>query len=142
MIKTNSFVLADKIIRDPETNSVSILNVVEEFSSHIFPYVYPNLDFILLWTRESNDPIELEVEFKISMGTNTLLTRNYTINFNDKLKMRTRFIISKLVIPSPGTMTFIITSQLNKMINASYEVKVIKLDTEPDSEIIKETPEV
>ncbi|WP_231410080.1 DUF6941 family protein [Ralstonia solanacearum] len=107
----NSF-FADTIIRDAERNTLTIVDLIEEFDVPSFPAVMPRLSLCFIIVREDGDEATANLELKFISPHGS---QSFEIQANFEDKMRTRVItrFEGYVIFQPG----VIRAELHKGTN-------------------------
>jgi len=106
MIRSKICFVAEGVVRDAETNSVSVFNILEGVAAVGFPFFMQKLGFFALWEREAADGAETQGIFTAAIGNEQLSTVNLNINFGDKFRHRTIVNINGLVVPHVGDLHF------------------------------------
>ncbi len=122
MVKNLLSLVAHDVVRDAETNNISVFNIFEGLQAEGFPVLLQNVCFFTLWERSENEKEEHNAAFKLSIGTKELNSRTGTLNFQGKKRVRHIIRLQGLVLPKPGILCF--SLELSK-ISAKYEVEII-----------------
>ena len=124
---------ADRVIRDAETNSISVINILEEITPEGLPLIIPRVTiFALLHRNKEEDPSLIKCTFRIGVGDNTLLEGELNVDFQDKERNRTIINIGGLVISTSGMLEVSLfleerlLSQFKFMINLPRRIDVAK----------------
>ena len=113
---------AEGVIRDAETNTISVFNILERITATGFPLFIQRLTFFALWERALEDPERTMGHFRAELGGRDLHTIDLPIDFQGRLLNRTTIRIAGLVVPQPGSLRFSIA--LEDGTTASYTVEV------------------
>lgn len=108
MIESKILLCADGIVRDAESNNISIFNIIEELSSRGFPTFRPNFSCFSSLERATEDSQEYDLQLKVFNNSVELATINAHVNFQDKMRNRLIIGIQGLVIPDPGILKIIL----------------------------------
>jgi len=111
---------AEGVIRDAQTNNISIFNILEGVTAEGFPLFIQRVTFFVFWERDAEDPQQISGRFRVEVAGRELHAQPIHINFGNVLKNRTIIVTQGLVIPQPGSLTFAIT--LDSGLTASYTV--------------------
>lgn len=106
MVRSIICLVADSVIRDAETQLVSVFNILEGITSEGFPLVIPKLTFFSLWGRDEGDARQFTARFTINLDGTELKSLEVPINFSDKVRNRNFVAIHGLLIPRPGSIVF------------------------------------
>ncbi|HEV3219441.1 MAG TPA: hypothetical protein VGZ48_06690 [Candidatus Acidoferrales bacterium] len=98
--------LAEGLIRDAESNSMSAFNIVEGITPAGLPLFVQKLAFFVLWEREPAEPERVEGQFHVLMGEERLSAANVVVEFAGLRRSRSIVYVNGLVIPRPGTIIF------------------------------------
>lgn len=98
--------LAEGVIRDGETNAISIITIIEEINAQGFPLFIPKIVFLALWERDLTDAATYDAQFSATLNDQILHTLPVTIAFGDARSHRSIITMQSLVIPQPGQVTF------------------------------------
>lgn len=102
MITCKLAVCAESVVRDAETNAVSVFNIVEAAQGKGFPLVVPRLSCLFILTREDSDPTDYSGSMRIAAGTREIAQYPISVNFQDSCLNRSIVVIEGLVVPGPG----------------------------------------
>ncbi len=120
MIRCKILLCAQGVVRDAESGSISIYNVMEGISAPGFPVFVQHLDVFALLERAAEDPGTFPCDLRIFHGTTQIIASQIGIDFQDKLRSRSIAHIQGLVIATPGTLRAEIGLDGNVL--GSYEV--------------------
>ena len=68
MITNKLSLVAIAVIRDGDSNQISVFGVMEQVTAAGIPFFLPNVLFYALWHREASDPGELKGTFTVSIN--------------------------------------------------------------------------
>lgn len=135
MIKCQFALLARGVIRDHETNAISIYNVIEQFQFPSFPVFFPEVMYYAALIRDpAIDPAEFESIIRFKIDGATVLQSEMKSNFQDKIGNRLILRIGGLPIPNPGTLTIELLRKDNDELLHLYEIKVVTMGMPPKVE--------
>lgn len=123
MIKCVYSIAAKGIIRDVETNTMSIYNVYDEIIPQSFPVLLSNFEFLAMFWREPGDPPTITHNIRITLDEDELFTDKMDSVFGDKMGNRLKFRINGLAILHPGKLTVTLTGA-DGSIECEYYIKV------------------
>jgi len=105
MISIKLMVCASNVIRDGDTNLLSIFNVLESLAGAAFPFLVQQFAAAVVLERDpSVDPPEHVGVFTLRLGDQLLAQGEARVNFEDKRRTRQVLRINGLVIPAPGAL--------------------------------------
>ena len=124
---------ADRVIRDAATNSISVINILEEITPEGLPLFIPRvMIFALLHRDKEEDPSQIKCTLRIGIGDNKLLERELDIDFQDKGRNRMIINIGGLVISTSGMLEISLfleerlLNQFKFMVNVPRRIDVAK----------------
>ena len=123
MIKSRFALMARGIVRDVDTNSTSIFNIIENMAVVGFPVFVPEISFYAYLVREPVDPPTMECIFTIRLDNKIILETHVKSEFEDQLANRLTIHIAGMPIPSPGTLIAELKSKNGEPV-ASYDVQI------------------
>ncbi len=104
---TCELVLAAKgIVRDADSNSMSIFHIIEEIGGRGLPIIFPELAVLAMWKKAPRERKKSQVEFKVLNNSKVIFEGPVTIDFKEKKAHRTTVKIAPLVINEQGTLSF------------------------------------
>lgn len=103
-MKTLISLCCDDIIRDAETNSISIHSIVEEISGEGFPMVFPRFCIFYLFQKETGDINSKGHTLIISLDEKELHKLPLIIDFQEKEKCRNIIKIGGFAFLNPGML--------------------------------------
>jgi hypothetical protein len=104
MITVTYLLAGQMLIRDAETNAVSIIGLQEEINATGFPAFHPNIHILAILERESDDPVDIKCELTLMLEDEILGTYPMTLAFQEKLRTRALILVQGIVIPRPGSL--------------------------------------
>lgn len=106
MITAKLCLVAEQILRDADTNTVSAINITEGAIVQGFPTAIPRLQFMAMWERDQSDDQEHTMSFTVHLDGKELGRVDGTIAFGDSLHTRTFVRLDGLMVPGPGLLVF------------------------------------
>jgi hypothetical protein len=110
MIRAKTFFCADGASVDARTNTLCAFHITEQLNAAAFPIAVPRLSVMSLLSREAGDPSNVELQLQIHLGENQLFRGPVPINFAQQLTARTILEMQGFVVPSPGTLRFVLAN--------------------------------
>ena len=105
MISVKLMVCASHIVRDADTNTLSIFNVFEGLAVQGFPFLIQQFAAAVVLRRDpATDAAEHNGRFEVRLGDLVLAATDLAVNFQDKRHTRQLLRINGLVIPAAGTL--------------------------------------
>ena len=131
MYSSKLMLCAEGVVRDAESNTVSVYNIFEEISSATFPVIIPKMFMLLITQRDpAQDPPGPAASIRIQLDNDLLDETDVQVNFQEKSRNRFILGVGGLVITRPGRLRFIASVANARM--AEYTVTVQKLSP-PDA---------
>jgi hypothetical protein len=126
MYSAKLMLCAEGVVRDAESNTVSVYNIFEEIRSATFPVIIPKLFILLITQRDpAQDPPTPAASIRIQLDSDLLDETKMEVNFQDKSRNRFILGVGGLVVTRPGTLRFIANVAHARM--AEYTVTVQKV---------------
>lgn len=126
MITSKYVLCAERVIRDADTNSVSIIDVLDEIQTPGFPRLIPRIMAVWVLERDSlEDTQQPAASFHILLNDEELHQGDLNVDFQGVLRTRSFLTLGGLVIPGPGTLTMSFRIEEEEV--ASYWMKVVQL---------------
>ncbi len=104
MIKSRLAVCSESIVRDAETNNISVFNILEELASPEFPFFLPRFAAIFYLERDEHDPDVINASITITLNDKQIGHATGDNNFEGKTRTRLILAVQGLVIPEPGLL--------------------------------------
>lgn len=118
-------ICAEGIIRDAQTNTISVFNMLEDVSAPGFPLFIQKFNAFFLLERTNDEPQQINCIFRIENNGNSLMEMPVRSDFQNKLKNRLIININGLAIPNPGILRA--TLFHNERVLGNYEVAVNRI---------------
>ena len=123
MITSPLMVCADRVIRDAQTNNISVINIIEGITPEGLPlFIQRFMIFAFLERNIKEDPSQIKCKVRIKISGNKLLENVIVVDFKDKERNRLIYEIGGLVIPTNGT--FEASLLLGRRVLNKYELIV------------------
>ena len=132
MINTELILFSENVLRDAETNMMSIINVIESIPSNHFPIVLPSLCIFIYSNNDDAGITVYDCELQISLNKDEIFKKPFRIDFEDKSNNRGIMRLYGLALPSEGKLKASLI--LDGEVVFSKSIEVIKLN-DPDVEI-------
>jgi hypothetical protein len=136
MITVKLLLCAQGVVRDADSQNVSIFNVYESLQGAGFPLFIQQMDVLAVLERTPRDKAQRTITFKMTMGETEVLSTSMDIDFQDKLRNRSTVHIQGLVVPQPGTVLVTVAERGREL--GRYELLVeqvqgVKVETHQDT---------
>lgn len=125
MISVKLLLCAERVIRDAESNSITVVNLLEDFASPGFPLFIQNMCLFALTERQEDDAQDHQFLFKIHLNDNELVSLEVQSKFGDKLRHRNIINVSGFVIPNPGQLKLSLFHEDKEVAEYLMQVKKI-----------------
>lgn len=106
MITGKLMVVAEGVVRDVETNLVSIHNIVDELAAEGFPLFVNKLTALTVLERTATDNQAFQGTMVVTIGDLKLARAPIAVSFLDSMRANVILRVQGLVIPNPGEVTF------------------------------------
>jgi hypothetical protein len=105
MIQTKLATFAESVVRDTETNSISIFNMIEELNASEFPVLMPKLSVFFLVERTDEERKQYDAVIDLNLDEQHIGQASMSGDFEGKLRTRIILVIQGIVIEHPGRLT-------------------------------------
>lgn len=139
MIRCTYAICADSVIRDTETNNISLISILEEFKSRSFPVLVARAHAAFLLTRETQDAEEMHGTLRITLNDDELYQLPVQVSFEDKKRARLLVQIQGLLLPGPGQLRFSLRNHDGGELEG-WEIEVSSVGMKPDVEQVVPRP--
>lgn len=126
MITSKLTVCAESIVRDAETNTVSVFNVLEEIGAPTFPLTIPKLSVLFILERGADDPETIECVVTLTLKENELGGISGPVEFRGTLATRLIVVVEGTVLAEPGVL--IASISLSERELGSWGIRVYELE--------------
>ena len=124
MIQCLMATCAEQLIRNAETNTVSIISMIEEISVPRLPGVILALNAFFLLERAADDPESPECIVRLKLDDQVLQEFPAAANFQGKLRTRAFVTIGNVALPGPGEFSVSIARAGEQEALGSWRIKV------------------
>jgi hypothetical protein len=104
MLSCRLAVVADSVVRDADTNFVSIFNVYEEVNALGFPLALTKVVALFIVTRESTDAGHFDGRLRVTLDGVQLADFPIALDFQEKLITRVIARLHGFIIPAAGVL--------------------------------------
>ncbi len=123
-MKVISLGLFESVLVDKATNTVSLINMIEEINAPEFPTNLQKSAFFCLLEKTNGESDEQDFNLRVLLANEEKLSQNFTLNFQGKNKNRLVLNIGNFVFEKEGILEFNIN--LNNGQSHSYCVLIKK----------------
>ena len=106
MIDSKFILCAESVIRDAETNNISIINILESISAESYPIMIQRSALYTVLTREEGDDESPDLKFVLYNNDDVIKEHKLRVNFRGKNKTRTIIRLGGLPFDNPGEAHF------------------------------------
>jgi len=134
VIKCTLACAAETAIENINGRSLTLVELMENIQSPVFPTVIARINAIFLFTRESDDPETFTPQFVATIDTQTIVDRNVDVVFAGNLRTRLIVTFQGFPIPNPGLLKFAL--RLNREELGSCDMTIVGMvsqNTSPSS---------
>ncbi len=124
MYKLKLLLCADTVIRDAQTNNISIINLYEDLSPEAFPSLLPHFMVLVLFEREIIDPNILSFELQVVLNQQEIFKTKIDATFQDKIRTRNIIFFNGFPLNTHGLLEIIVKDEEN--IYGNYQIIINK----------------
>lgn len=125
MIESNLILCAEGVIRDAETNNISIFNILEELTAESYPILIQKSALFTVLTKEEDDPDKPDLKFLLFNNDELVNEHKLKVDFRGKTKSRTIIRLGGIPFHNPGKAHFkVIDSDENEIAKYSINLKL------------------
>lgn len=117
-------VCVETVVRDAETNSISVFGIIEEFRSAGFPAIVPKFSTLIIVEGDETDPNEFTCQVEFTLNGTRFGSGTVNSSFNDSLRSRVMIVANALPLSEVGM--FVATWTINGQTVASYRIPVLQ----------------
>ena len=115
---------------DQRTNSLSLVEVHEQFRTPSLPFVLPQISIVWLTKKSPSDPDEFEAELECLLNKKEVGKFPVRLNFSGQNMARSIAVLGGLVVTDPGSLEFRIKVENKTYASQKLPVTLIKGDVE------------
>ena len=105
MLTSKILLLAEGVVRDAETNNISVFNIMEEINSPQYPVVIPKVHIFNMLERKEGDQERYICKYEITIGDEKILSNELDVVFQDTLLARNIIFIGGFPVIRPDIIT-------------------------------------
>lgn len=114
--------VARGVVRDAETNTISVFSIMERLTPVGFPLFIPEMAFLVMWTKAAGDPDQFGIEFVVNNNATQLMRGPFQVDFAGTPIHRSILRAQGMVVNEPGALRF--SAFHNAAEIAHYEIVV------------------
>ena len=134
MIKMQILLLATGIVRDTETNNISIFNIIEQLNAERFPVMMPELNVFALFAMEHGEAREVPVRVRANYrGGKTIGSSEAILDFRRGRRARLVLNLRNTVFEGPGMVDFLVQTKDEAdgwIDKGTYSVEIVDKSTQ------------
>lgn len=123
MIVPKLLLCATGIVRDTQTNNISVFNILEQINFASFPGAIADFFILSVIERESGDPEVLTGKLCIKIGEISILEQDVEYNFQNKNRTRLIVGLGGLPIPQPGILSISMSYNGNELHKYNIQIE-------------------
>lgn len=128
-MKILSFVIAEEIIRDVDSDKITLVNVVEQLNAVSFPVFLSKCSAFLYLEREEEGDKEIEATVKFILNEKVLLNSPIKFSFKDKNRTRVLIKINGVVFNEEGNFKAELAIGEQKFTSYAVSLSLNKVET-------------
>jgi len=94
------------VIRDTETNNVSVFSILEELGAQGFPFLIQEMGVLAMWRRSTPDEGAVDLQFRVLNNDTQLYAGPVRVAFAQAERHRSIVRLGGLLIREPGNLRF------------------------------------
>jgi len=122
MIRSLIALCANGVVRDAETNNISIFNLIERISAASFPFFIPHIAFFNLLEKDAGDESILNAIVRVKNNDQIIFSFPVRADFQTSERNRCTVNLEGLTVSSAGQLIFELLVADNLI--GSYEIKI------------------
>lgn len=126
MIKNLLCLVAESVIRDAETNAISVFNIMEGVIAQGFPLFINKITFLTIWEKEPADTDKYNAALTIYLEGDKLIENTIIIDFQGNNRNRAIASINGVLIKKPGILEFELSVEEGPVVKYSLRVDAQK----------------
>ena len=127
MFKCTLALTAETILRDADTQRISVINIFEVITSAAFPMALPRFSCLFYLAREEGDPTAVDGFMRISSNGRTVHDLPFHFDFGDQRAGRFVGHVQNLPVGEPGVLHIAVLDNNMKDIGG-WEIQVRQIE--------------
>jgi hypothetical protein len=130
--------VAEVVVRDGESNSLTLVNLIEEVRPQGFPILVPRLTIVVVLERSVGDPQDTNGRLVVTVGDAELVTVPMNVSFQERPRLRVITNFAGFVIPSPGTLriSVFVPAGAREPLTV-HEIQIVPVQQQPETKTVK-----
>lgn len=124
MLRVKLAVCGERVIRDAESNIMSIINIMDEIHTPVFPAAIPRFATLFVVNREQNDDAQQQALIRFLHNGTQIAEVPVNIDFQDKVENRVTLVLDGLVVTGPGVLQCVLI--YNNAELGSWNIRIIQ----------------
>lgn len=108
MLRCTLAVVAESVVRDAQSNNISVFNILEAFAANAFPAVFARLAVLFMLTRDEGDPAQFPLMLRITQGDHGEDAFPVDCNFAEHRRTRSIVQLGGLAVRGAGQIRFLL----------------------------------
>jgi hypothetical protein len=104
MVRPRLIAIAETVLLDATTNSMSLIKIFEQFFPAGYPMLLPRFVVFAMFERDPGDPAVNQAEIQIKLDAEVIAGHRAELNFGGGLLNRAVLQFESFVIPRPGSV--------------------------------------
>ena len=122
MIKSKIMLCAKGVIRDTDTNNITVYSIIENINAIEFPVIFPEITILNIFEKSTSDEDLAEEKLILKQGKQILFEKKFKINFQKKKRLRMIIYLQNIAIQRPGVLNFICYINNKKVDNYTIDI--------------------
>lgn len=128
MLNIRTILLAEDVVRDTVTNTVSVFKLIEQITAEGYPINIPKAWLYILVDRQESDNSEQKLNIKFSHNKRLIEQATVNISFKGQNAARVMVNLGALEFPEPGDAQFAVYDE-QELLLKEYLVNLSVRDT-------------
>ncbi|MBZ5552033.1 MAG: hypothetical protein LAO21_04885 [Acidobacteriia bacterium] len=123
MISCRLALCAESVVKDADTNSISVFNIFEEMVPSGFPFALPKMNCLFFTEFHGEQGQIVPASLRITWGETELFKRPIQIDFRENFTSRLIFHFHGMPIQGPGTVRVALIHEDQDIGGWSFEIR-------------------
>jgi len=106
MIRSTLMAVSESIVKDSDSNSISILNIIEDVVLESFPIVMPKFATTVFFQKDGTDPDIFNLTLFVRNNNTLLIQHPMRLDFKGKTRNRAIVRFGGILLNEMGTLRF------------------------------------
>jgi hypothetical protein len=122
MITSRLMLCAEAVIRDGDTNSISVFNILERITPEIIPFIMSKIVVLIVLEREEKDQPKVSAQLTVGMNGIDLLNLPMQLDFQNNKQTRTILTLREVKLSQAGNTE--LSFYVNNVLVNSYSIQI------------------